>query len=289
MVEHLDDFLPVDCLFDESVDIAEHALLAYELDAGTGDQLVDQHERDDREYEGEQRERHGQPHHRNQGCECGQQRGEHLREGFRDRLPQGVGVVGVSAHHVAVLVGVEVADRQALLVGEHVIADFLECALLDVDNQPAPQPGAEHADRVHDGEHGERTDQWPPVGVGGRDQRDDVRVDEPLQERDGQRLCGGGHDDGQDNDGQTYRVLGDVTPEPFDGAAGDFRARLAAGCIGRLFGVLRGVLRAHRVSPSCAVFAVDWLVAASGTFVALGVPVAPSAVSASPWFLVCSS
>ena len=61
-----------------------------------------------------------------------------MRERLADGLAQGVGVVGVTAHDIAVFVGIEVADRQGLLVGEHVVADLLQGALFHGDDDPLP-------------------------------------------------------------------------------------------------------------------------------------------------------
>ena len=138
MVEDLDDLLTVDGFLDEGVHVADPHLLLDEVAAGAGDDGAHGHEQDRGEHEYEDRDRHRQPQHGDEGRERGDRGGEHLREGLADGLAQGVGVVGVTAHDVAVLVGVEVADRQCLLVGEHVVADLLQGALFDGDDEPLP-------------------------------------------------------------------------------------------------------------------------------------------------------
>ena len=149
MVEDLDDLLAVDGFLDEGVHVADPHLLLDEVAAGAGDDWrATTTNRIAANTSTKIGERHRQPQHGDQCGQCGDRGREHLREGLADGLAQGVGVVGVAAHDVAVLVGVEVADRQRLLVCEHVVADLLEGALLDGDDEPLPQPAAESAGRV---------------------------------------------------------------------------------------------------------------------------------------------
>ena len=139
MVEDLDDLLTVDGFLDEGVHVAIHICCLTKVAAGAGERWrarprnriaantstkivtgTDSHSMETRAASAEIAEE------------------KHLREGLADGLAQGVGVVGVAAHDVAVFVGVEVADRQCLLVGEHVVADLLQRALFDGDDEPLP-------------------------------------------------------------------------------------------------------------------------------------------------------
>ena len=64
---------------------------------------------------------------------AGQQRGDVLR----DRLVDGVDVVGQAAHQLAGRVAVEEAERQGLQVREEVLAQLLQRALRDAGHDPA--------------------------------------------------------------------------------------------------------------------------------------------------------
>ena len=172
-------------------------------------------------------------------------------ERLADGLPQGVGVVGVAAHDVAVLVGVEVSDRQGLLVGEHVVADLLQRALFDGDDQPLPQPCGEDAGRVQASHQGQGAGQRPPVGVALADERKNVAVDQRLQEQRRTRLGRRSYEDAQHDDDDPPPVLQDVAEDAFGGAGcGLAHRRLGAGPA--LHGVFVGFFR-HCHSPLTAV------------------------------------
>ena len=138
MVEDLDDLLAVDRFFHECVHIADGDLLLDEVTSGTGNDLAHHHEQNYGECEHKNSDRHRQPQHRHERRKRGHRGREHLRERLADGLAQCVGVVGVTAHDVTVFVGIEITDRQGLLVSEHVVADLLQCALFHGDDDPLP-------------------------------------------------------------------------------------------------------------------------------------------------------
>ena len=222
MVEDLDDLLTVDGFLDEGVHIADPHLLLDEVAAGAGDDGAHDYEQDRGEHEHEERDRHRQPQHGDQCGQCGDRGREHLREGLADGLAQGVGVVGVAAHDVAVLVGVEVADRQRLLVCEHVVADLLQGALFDGDDEPLPQPAAESAGRVEAGHQRQGAQQRVPVGVLHTDQRQDVAVNQGLQEQRGTGLCGRTDQDAQHDCHDMPFVLENVAEDALSGSRRGF-------------------------------------------------------------------
>ena len=224
VVEDLDDLLAVDCLLHEGVDIAQGLLLLEEVAAGAADEHAHHHDQHHGEREHEQRDRHGQPQHGDQRRERGDGGLEHLRERLADRLAQRVGVVGVAAHDVAVLVRVEVLDRQQLLVGEHLVADLLEHALLHVHQQPLVEPRTEGADRIQAAHQRQHVDQRGPVGVVEPDQGQDVVVDQRLQEQRGAGLRRRGYQDAEHHDSHLDLEFQDVAEQSLDGA----RSRLGA-------------------------------------------------------------
>ena len=54
---------------------------------------------------------------------------QHLRQALADHLTQGIHVVGIIAHNVAVAVGVEIFNRQILHVAEHFFTHLFQGAL----------------------------------------------------------------------------------------------------------------------------------------------------------------
>ena len=178
MVEDLDDLLPVDGFLHECVHVADFDLLLDEVAPGTGDDLAHYHEQQCGEDQHEDGDRHGEPQHRYERCDGGDRGREHLLERLADGLTQRVRIVRVAAHDVAVFVGVEITDRQALLMGEHVVADLLEHALLDGDDKPLPQPAAENAGRIQASHKRQRAQQRTPIRIVRTDHRQDVTVDQ---------------------------------------------------------------------------------------------------------------
>ena len=88
------------------------------------------------EEHGEEDRRHG-----DQGVEeVGDRLGHHL--------PEGVGIVGVKAHHIPVRSGIEVLDRQALHMGEHIISDRPQRPLADRHHQDVVGEGGEDSTEV---------------------------------------------------------------------------------------------------------------------------------------------
>ena len=242
MVEDLDDLLAVDGFLHEGVHVADPLLLLDKVAAGAAHDLAHDEVEQNGEHDYERGEWNGQPQHGQQRRDRGDNRGEHLRERLRDGLAQRIGVVGVVAHDVAVLVAVEVADRQLLLVGEHVVTNLLERALLDGDDQPLPQPGRHDAGHIQARHQADGPQQRGPVGVRLPHHRQDVRVDERLEEQRGTGLRGGTDQDAHHDGDDTPLVLEDVAEDALDGA----RLGFAHGGLA----VLETLVVAHRASPS---------------------------------------
>ncbi len=55
----------------------------------------------------------------------------------------------VMAHDIAMRVCVEITDRQGLHAGKHVIANFLECTLRNIDHQPVVSEIGRDADEIN--------------------------------------------------------------------------------------------------------------------------------------------
>ena len=89
---------------------------------------------------------HQSGNHRDQCREC-------LRHALAYQLPQGVDVVRVYAHDVAVRVRVEVLERQPLHPGEHFVPDVLLHSLRYDDFEPALDIAAANADRIDTSEY----------------------------------------------------------------------------------------------------------------------------------------
>ena len=259
MVEDLDDLLAVDRFLHECVHVADGDLLLDEVTSGAGNDLAHHHEQDHGEGEHENGDGHRQPQHRHERGDCGHRGREHLRERLANGLAQRVGVVGVAAHNVAVFVGVEVADRQGLLVGEHVVADLLQRALLHSDDNPLPQPAAENTSHIQACHKRQRAQQRHPIRIGGADHGQNVRIDQRLQEQRRSGLGRGTDENAHHHERHTPLVLEDVAEDTLGGAGCGFLHRrfamrlLHAGRVVVVFGFQCGSLFSHFCPPFTAV------------------------------------
>ena len=242
VVEDLDDLLAVDGFLHEGVHVADPLLLLDEVAAGTAHDLAHDEVQQNGERNHERGEWNGQPQHGQQRRGRGDNRGEHLRERLRNRLTQRIGVVGVVAHDVTVLMAVEVANRQLLLVGEHVVTDLLERALFDGDDQPLPSPGCHDAGHIQAGHQTDGAQQRSPVRVRFPHHRQDVGVNQRLEKQRGSGLCGGADQNAHHDGDDAPLVLEDVAEDALDGSGVGFaHVRLA---------ILGTLVVAHRASPS---------------------------------------
>ena len=245
--------------FHECVHIADGDLLLDEVASGAGNDLAYHHKQDHGEGEHENGDGHRQPQHGDERRERRHRRREHLRERLADGLAQCVGVVGVTAHDVAVFVGVEVADGQGLLMGEHVVANLLQRALFHGDDDPLPQPAAENTGRIQACHKRQRTQQRHPIRIGGTNHRQNVRVDQRLQEQRRSGLRRGTDENAHHHERHTPLVLEDVAEDTLGGAGCGFLHRrfamrlLHAGRVVVVFGFQCGSLFSHLLPPFTAV------------------------------------
>ena len=97
-------------------------------------------------------------------------------------MPQGIHVVGVDAHHIAVGVGVKIPDGQGLHVSEQIVADLLLHALGDGDHQAVVGQGAQGAHHIEAGHQEQSVEQAGEHRVFHGQQRRDIVVDQGAQE-----------------------------------------------------------------------------------------------------------
>ena len=156
VAEHLDDLLTVHHLLDEALSPAQGGLLAEEIPGRAAADLFDEqrHQRHARQHH--QRQPQAVVHHNAEDGQHRHRRHQQLGKTLGDHLPQGVDVVGVIAHDVAMVVGVEIADGQPLHAAEHLDPKFFQRPLGDdghelVEGQPRRQrQEIEHRQQPHE-------------------------------------------------------------------------------------------------------------------------------------------
>ena len=135
MAEHLDDLLPVHHLLEKALGLGNRLLLCNkEARRATAD-LFGNKEHGHYPEEHHKRHRDTVIDHNE---EDGQDNGAGLqkrRERARHQFTQGIHVVGIAAHDLAVLVGVKVAERERLHLFKHRGAKLVQKALRDIGHQ----------------------------------------------------------------------------------------------------------------------------------------------------------
>ena len=132
--------------------------------------------------------RYAEHNHRREGDDDGDERVEHLGHTRRNDLPQRIDIVGVGRHHLAVRMGVEVAQRQSFHTLKELLAQSQLSALRDVDHQPVVGIGADDAQQQHETEFEKGLQQRCILRVVNLRERHHVVVDErSCEERRCQR------------------------------------------------------------------------------------------------------
>ena len=151
MAENLDDLLAVHHFLNIAVDLAQLLLLLDEKLAGVASQVFggQQHHADHRQRQ--QRQGDAEVNHRGQHADQCDNRVDQLGQALADHLAQGVGIIGVNRHNIAVGVGVEILDGQRLHMGKHPIADALQRALRNLGHQAVLHKDGNDAHRIEGG------------------------------------------------------------------------------------------------------------------------------------------
>ena len=217
VTKDLDDLLPADHLLYVAVERAERILL---LDRKRPDDPRDAaHEHEHRRHE--HADHHGEPHarpkHAHKDRDQREYRAYELRERLRDHLAQGVGVVGVEAHDVAVRVCVEVTQGERLHVREHIVADAFERALRHGDHRAVVDERGRNAHHIDGADGDERVRKARPYGSVGRQKRDDVVVDECLQKHRRRGARDGREQNARDDEYKLSSVAGHIREQSLDG------------------------------------------------------------------------
>ena len=185
MGEHLDDFLAFHHLFDVAVHLAQVTLLLDEVFAGLLGDLLGAEQHQSHHDHGDDGQLPAQHAHADEHGHDGDGAGNQLRDALADHLAQGVHVVGVHRHDVAVGVLVKILDGQALHMGEQLHTQVAQGALGHVDHDAGVEPCGQNAHHI-DAAHPEQgTGQRGKVGVLLPGHGHDVIVHQGLQKQAG--------------------------------------------------------------------------------------------------------
>ena len=209
VAEHLDDLLAAHHLFHKAFGLGDGDLLLEEVFGRVAADVAG----------GEEHHHHAAQHHQGQPDAVVDHDAEHAQQGdgrdhqlgqaLADELAQGVDIVGVKAHDIAVAVGVEVADGQVLHVVEHLLAQLGQGALGDDGHQLVEGRAGRQADDVQGDQDGHQPEDGAGCGgpvaglIGGLHHGDGV-----LHENRGHRADDGVDQDAADGHRQQDRVKG---------------------------------------------------------------------------------
>ena len=201
VAEDLDDLLAGDHLLDIAVDGAEIVLLPFKIFAGA---LRHQHTHAEHEKDHQQahdRERNVQHDHGDEAADEGDRGRDELRDRLADDLAQGVHVVGIDGHDIAVGMRVEKGDRQLLHAGEELDAQALHRALAHRDHDAIIDIAREGAEQKHAHEHKHDAGQRAVVRHGRLRERNDVIINQRAHGERADERDERGEDDADNHDG----------------------------------------------------------------------------------------
>ena len=209
MAEDLDDLLAVHHLLHEALGLGDGHLLLQEVAGGMAADVAGGEEHDDDAAGHHQ----GQPdaviHHDAENAEQRDAGDGQLGQALADELAQGVDIIGVETHDIAVVVGIEVADGQILHVVKHLFPEFGQGALGDDGHELGIEDTRDQADDVHGDEDGQQLED----GAGGRGPVAGLVVclhdgDDVLHEHRRHRADDGVDEDAGQGDRHQHRIKG---------------------------------------------------------------------------------
>ena len=248
--EHLDHLLAFHHFFDVAVHLAEVALLLDEVLAGLLGDLFGAEQHQGHHQHGDDGELPAQQAHAEEDGHDGDDAGNQLRDALAEHLAQGVHVVGVHGHDVAVGVLVKILDGQALHVGEQLDAQVAQGALGHVDHGAGVEPGRQNADDIDDAHPQQGCCQRGKIGVLLLSHGHDVIVHQRLQKQAGLHVGQrADHDAHQNKD-----AVGQIVPEHFAHDALEQQARVfhfGLGAHAARAGAAYFFCLCHYCSPPC--------------------------------------
>ena len=207
VAEDLDYLFALHHLLNIAVDGAEVLLLPGEIVPGAAGELGGDQQHHRHHDQRDHRQRQAEDQHADKGDDDGDGGVDDLRNALADELAQGVHVVGVDRHDVAVGVGVKVFDGQGLHLVEQVVPQVAQGALTHIDHDAVIAEGGDHA-RPHDahqlldvlGQAGE------VPGAGGQHGLD-IFVDQSLGEGGPHHSAYGGHQNAPDDENKQILIV----------------------------------------------------------------------------------
>ena len=213
MAEHLDDALPADHLLDVAVDRTEILLPLGEVLLGNLPERGGHAEHQEGHDDGDQGERQAEDDHTDEGRDNGDDGLEQVGDAVADDLPEGVHIVGIDRHNVAVRMRVKVAEREFLHTAEEVLAESQHRPLPHRDHYEVLRVAGDDAGEQDGAQFDERDRERMVV----RGHRGNVVVDERPREKRRRKRGDRRNNDAEQREADMHLVMAeDITEEPED-------------------------------------------------------------------------
>ena len=230
VAEHLNDLLAVHHLFNVAVHRTNITLLGNKVLGRVGGKILGDQQHNPDYDQGEHRQRHAEYNHGNQHADNGNSAVQQLRHALADHLAQGINIVGIQRHDIAVGVAVKVFDGQRLHMGKHFIAQALQGALGNVSHHTGLGKGGNNADAVKACRAGDGMGQAGKITALLFQQGQDVAIDQGLHEQSalhvGKHADKNADDDRNDLNAVAFHHIAQDAHEDLAGVL-DFGARAA--------------------------------------------------------------
>ena len=218
MTEDFNNLLSVNHFFNEAVNSTQGFLLFHEIGAALSGDFLDGLEN---HYHGNQHKQ-GQPEaevqHGTEDSQNGDTGREHLRHTLGNHLAKGIGIVGVVAHDVAVGMGIEVTDGKLLHLGEHGIADVLQCSLCNDSHHPVVNQRSHNTGGKDEAHGGNDFQQFGEVEALVQQHGGDEIIDQCLNEQSGGNGSAGTDENTDHNENQLNPICAQIGEKAADGS-----------------------------------------------------------------------
>ena len=149
MAKHLDNLLPGHHLLHKSFRLSNGDLLAQKILGRVACDIARCKKHAYNAGHHNQAQNYAVVHHDAEHRQQRDARNEHLRQALAYHLAQGVHIIGIITHDVAVAVGIEILDRQVLHMAKHLFAQLFQRALRDNRHQLGVGEARNQAEHIH--------------------------------------------------------------------------------------------------------------------------------------------
>ena len=183
MAEYLDDLLAVHHFLHISVNIRKRLLLHHEENTDLPGDLLDELQDEQHHQYGDQRQIETDIEHTHQDRHNGKHRRNELCHGLCDHLTEGIGIVGVKAHNIAVGAGIKGADREALHFFKHFVPNLFQRSLRDGYHDTVVKKRGKNTDQIDCADYDQHVQKLCEYRGRACEQRRDIIVDQGLQKQ----------------------------------------------------------------------------------------------------------